>query len=120
MRELWSREDEQDLAEFLDAVRRSDLVGAMFSIEGRPPAARRPAEAVLDAGGGGARPRAAGPLADPFAGGVPLTVDDCRRKVKSLAGGRVPWRAEYLRQMEIPALLERVLRNLSGCRGRTG
>ena len=41
-----------------------------------------------------------GTLADPFAGGVPLTVDDCRRKVKALAGGRVPWRAEYLRQME--------------------
>ena len=61
-----------------------------------------------------------GTLADPFAGGVPLTVDDCRRKVKALAGGRVPWRADYLRQMETPALLERVLRNLSGCRGRTG
>jgi regulator of sirC expression with transglutaminase-like and TPR domain len=61
-----------------------------------------------------------GTLADPFAGGVPLTVDDCRRKVKSLAGGRVPWRADYLRQMELPALLERVLRNLSGCRERTG
>jgi regulator of sirC expression with transglutaminase-like and TPR domain len=61
-----------------------------------------------------------GTLADPFAGGVPLTIDDCRRKVKALAGGRVPWRAEYLRQMELPALLERVLRNLSGCRGRAG
>ena len=203
MRELWSREDEQDLAEFLDAVCRSDLVGAMFSIEGTPPAARRPAEAVLDAAASAVRQRTAGTrssfqkarllsrvlseelgfagdeddyydprnvllgpllerrkgmpillsvlwmevgrragipvagiglpghfivrigpppgtLADPFAGGVPLTVDDCRRKVKSLAGGRVPWRAEYLRQMEIPALLERVLRNLSGCRGRTG
>src|ERR1039457_2082336 len=203
MRELWSREDEQDLAEFLDAVRRSDLVGAMFSIEGTPPAARRPAEAVLDEAATAVRQRTAGmrssfqkarllsrvlseelgfagdeddyydprnvllgpllerrkgmpillsvlwmevgrragipvagiglpghfivrigpppgTLADPFAGGVPLTVDDCRRKVKSLAGGRVPWRAEYLRQMEIPALLERVLRNLSGCRGRTG
>jgi regulator of sirC expression with transglutaminase-like and TPR domain len=203
MRELWSREDEQDLAEFLDAVCRDDLVGAMFSIEGTPPAARRPAEAVLDAAASAVRQRTAGTrssfqkarllsrvlseelgfagdeddyydprnvllgpllerrkgmpillsvlwmevgrragipvagiglpghfivrvgpppgtLADPFAGGVPLTVDDCRRKVKSLAGGRVPWRAEYLRQMEIPALLERVLRNLSGCRGRTG
>src|SRR5664280_3339782 len=171
MRELWSREDEQDLAEFLDAVRRSDLVGAMFSIEGTPPAARRPAEAVLDAAASAVRQRTAGTrssfqkarllsrvlseelgfagdeddyydprnvllgpllerrkgmpillsvlwmevgrragipvagiglpghfivrvgpppgtLADPFAGGVPLTVDDCRRKVKALAGGR--------------------------------
>ncbi len=203
MRELWAREDERDLAEFLEAVRRNDLVGAMFSIEGTPPAARRQAEAVLDAAASAVRARTAGTrssfqkarllsrilseelgfagdeddyydprnvllgpllerrkgmpillsilwmevgrragipvagiglpghfivrigpppgtLADPFAGGVPLTVDDCRRKVKSLAGGRVPWRADYLRQLELPALLERVLRNLSGCRGRNG
>ncbi|MGZ5426193.1 MAG: transglutaminase family protein [Thermoanaerobaculia bacterium] len=203
MKELWSREDERDLTEFLDAVRRDDLVRALFSIEGTPPGARRLAEAVLDEAAAVVRERAAGTrssfqkarllarvlseelgfagdeddyydprnvllgpllerrkgmpillsvlwmevgrragipvagiglpghfivrvgpppgtLADPFAGGVPLTVDDCRRKVKSLASGRVPWRAEYLRQMELPALLERVLRNLSGCRGRTG
>jgi regulator of sirC expression with transglutaminase-like and TPR domain len=203
MRELWSREDERDLTEFLDAVRRGDLVGALFAIEGTPPVARRLAESVLDEAATVVRERAAGTrssfqkarllarilaeelgfagdeddyydprnvllgpllerrkgmpillsvlwmevgrragipvagiglpghfivrvgpppgtLADPFAGGVPLTVDDCRRKVKALAGGRVPWRADYLRQMEIPALLERVLRNLSGCRGRTG
>jgi len=203
MRELWSREDERDLTEFLDAVRRDDLVGALFAIEGTPPVARRLAEAVLDEAAAVVRERAAGTrssfqktrllarvlaeemgfagdeddyydprnvllgpllerrkgmpillsvlwmevgrragipvagiglpghfivrvgpppgtLADPFAGGVPLTVDDCRRKVKALAGGRVPWRADYLRQMETPALLERVLRNLSGCRGRTG
>ena len=203
MRELWSREDERDLTEFLDAVRRDDLVGALFAIEGTPTAARRLAEGVLDEAAAAVRERAAGTrssfqkarllahvlaeelgfsgdeddyydprnvllcsllerrkgmpillsilwmevgrragfpvagiglpghfivrvgpppgtLADPFAGGVPLTVDDCRRKVKALAGGRVPWRADFLRQMEIPALLERVLRNLSGCRGRTG
>jgi len=203
VRELWSREDERDLTEFLDAVRRDDLVGALFAIEGTPPVARRLAEAVLDEAAAVVRERAAGTrssfqkarllarvlaeelgfagdeddyydprnvllgpllerhkgmpillsvlwmevgrragipvagiglpghfivrvgpppgtLADPFAGGVPLTVDDCRRKVKALAGGRVPWRADYLRQMETPALLERVLRNLSGCRGRTG
>ena len=203
MRELWSREDERDLTEFLDAVRQDDLVGALFAIEGTPPVARRLAEAVLDDAAAVVRERAAGTrssfqkarllarvlaeelgfagdeddyydprnvllgpllerhkgmpillsvlwmevgrragipvagiglpghfivrvgpppgtLADPFAGGVPLTVDDCRRKVKALAGGRVPWRADYLRQMETPALLERVLRNLSGCRGRTG
>ena len=203
MRELWSREDERDLTEFLDAVRRDNLVGALFAIEGTPPVARRLAEGVLDEAAAVVRERAAGTrssfqkarllarvlaeelgfagdeddyydprnvllgpllerhkgmpillsvlwmevgrragipvagiglpghfivrvgpppgtLADPFAGGVPLTVDDCRRKVKALAGGRVPWRADYLRQMETPALLERVLRNLSGCRGRTG
>jgi regulator of sirC expression with transglutaminase-like and TPR domain len=202
VRELWSREDERDLTEFLDAVRRDDLVGALFAIEGTPPVARRLAEGVLDEAAAVVRERAAGTrssfqkarllarvlaeelgfagdeddyydprnvllgpllerhkgmpillsvlwmevgrragipvagiglpghfivrvgpppgtLADPFAGGVPLTVDDCRRKVKALAGGRVPWRADYLRQMETPALLERVLRNLSGCRGRT-
>jgi regulator of sirC expression with transglutaminase-like and TPR domain len=203
MKELWSREDERDLSEFLEAVRREDLVGALFSIEGTPQAARRSGEAVLDAAAHAVRERAAGArssfqkarllahvlseelgfsgdaddyydprnvllgpllerkrgmpillsvvwmevgrragilvtgiglpghfivrvgsppgtLADPFAGGVPLTIDDCRRKVKELAGGRVPWRAEYLRQMELPALVERVLRNLSGCRERAG
>jgi regulator of sirC expression with transglutaminase-like and TPR domain len=203
MKELWSREDEQDLTAFLEAVRGHDLVAALFAIEGTPPAARRLAETALDEAAALVRERAAGTrssfqkarllarvlaeelgfagdeddyydprnvllgpllerrkgmpillsvlwmevgrragipvagiglpghfivrigpppgtLADPFAGGVPLTVDDCRRKVKALAGGRVPWRAEYLRQMEIPALLERVLRNLSGCRGRSG
>jgi regulator of sirC expression with transglutaminase-like and TPR domain len=203
MKELWTREDEQDLAEFLEAVRRDDLVRALFSIEGTPAAARRPAEALLDQAAAAIRGRVAGTrssfqkarllsrvlseelgfagdeddyydprnvllgpllerrkgmpillsilwmevgrragipvagiglpghfivrvgpppgtLADPFAGGVPLTVDDCRRKVKSLADGRVPWRAEYLRQLELPALLERLLRNLSGCRGRAG
>ena len=203
MKELWSREDERDLSEFLEAVRREDLVGSLFSIEGTPPAARRSGEAVLDAAAHAVRERAAearssfqkarllahvlseelgfsgdaddyydprnvllgpllerkrgmpillsvvwmevgrragilvagiglpghfivrvgsppGTLADPFAGGVPLTIDDCRRKVKALAGGRVPWRAEYLRQMELPALLERVLRNLAGCRERAG
>jgi regulator of sirC expression with transglutaminase-like and TPR domain len=203
MKELWSREDERDLTEFLDAVRRDDLVGAMFAIEGAPPVARRLTEAALDEAAAAVRERVAGTrssfqkarllarvlaeemgfagdeddyydprnvlvgpllerrkgmpillsvlwmevgrragipvagiglpghfivrigpppgtLADPFAGGVPLTVDDCRRKVKALAGGRVPWRADYLRQMETPALLERVLRNLSGCRERTG
>jgi regulator of sirC expression with transglutaminase-like and TPR domain len=203
MKELWSREDERDLSEFLEAVRREDLVAALFSIEGAPPAARRSGEAVLDAAAYAVGERAAGTrssfqkarllarvlseelgfsgdaddyydprnvllgpllerrkgmpillsvvwmevgrragilvagiglpghfivrvgsppgtLADPFAGGMPLTIDDCRRKVKALAGGRVPWRAEYLRQMELPALLERVLRNLSGCRERAG
>ncbi len=203
MRELWSREDERDLMEFLDAVRRDDLVQALYAIEGMPETSRLEAESVLDAAAAAVGQRAEGTrssfqkarllarvlaeelgfagdeedyydprnvligpllerrrgmpillsvlwmevgrragipvagvglpghfivrigpppgtLADPFAGGVPLTVDDCRRKVKALAGGRVPWRAEYLRQMEVPALLERVLRNLTGCRGRTG
>jgi regulator of sirC expression with transglutaminase-like and TPR domain len=203
MQELWSREDERDLTEFLEAVRGDDLVRALFAIEGTAPVARRAAETVLDEAASLVRERVAGTrssfqkarllarvlseelgfsgdeddyydprnvllgpllerrkgmpillsvlwmevgrragipvagiglpghfivrigpppgtLADPFAGGVPLTVDDCRRKVKALAGGRVPWRAEYLRQMEISALLERVLRNLSGCRGRNG
>ena len=60
MKELWAREDERDLAEFLDAVRRADLVGALFSIEGTPPAARRPAEALLDAAASSVRERTAG------------------------------------------------------------
>ncbi|MGZ5428055.1 MAG: hypothetical protein ACXWFS_03520, partial [Thermoanaerobaculia bacterium] len=60
MKELWSREDERDLTEFLDAVRRDDLVGALFSIEGTPPGARRLAEAVLDEAAAVVRERAAG------------------------------------------------------------
>lgn len=203
MRELWAREDERDLSEFLEAVRRDDLVAALFAIEGAGPAARGAAETALDAAASSVRDRCGsarssfqkarllagvlsdelgfvgdeedyydprnvllgpllerrkgmpillsvlwmevgrrsgipvagiglpghfivrvgappGTLVDPFSGGVPLTLDDCRRKVKALAGGRVPWRADYLREMEVPALLERVLRNLSGCRARTG
>ena len=60
MKELWAREDERDLAEFLYAVRRDDLVGALFSIEGTPPAARRSAELVLDAAASAVRERTAG------------------------------------------------------------
>jgi regulator of sirC expression with transglutaminase-like and TPR domain len=53
-------------------------------------------------------------LADAFAGGRFLTVDDCRRKVEDLSGGSMPWRAEYLRESSTEQILERVLQNLSG------
>jgi regulator of sirC expression with transglutaminase-like and TPR domain len=53
-------------------------------------------------------------LADPFAGGRLLTVDDCRRRVEELSGGSMPWRAEYLRETSTEQVLERVLANLAG------
>jgi regulator of sirC expression with transglutaminase-like and TPR domain len=55
-----------------------------------------------------------GVLVDPFAGGRPLTVEDCRRRVAELSGGSMPWRAEYLRETTILEVLERALSNLSG------
>src|SRR5205085_996177 len=54
-----------------------------------------------------------GVLADPFAGGRILTVEDCRRRVEELSGGSMPWRAEYLREMTVPQILERALSNLA-------
>ena len=59
-----------------------------------------------------------GVLVDPFAGGRPLTVEDCRRRVEELSGGSMPWRPEYLRESETAQILERVLSNLAGAMKR--
>ena len=61
-----------------------------------------------------------GVLADPFAGGAILTVEECRRKVRELAGGRLPWKAAFLAASPAAAILERILHNLAGCYGRAG
>jgi regulator of sirC expression with transglutaminase-like and TPR domain len=61
-----------------------------------------------------------GVLADPFAGGAILTVEECRRKVRELAGGRLPWRAGFLAASPPAAILERILHNLAACHGRAG
>jgi regulator of sirC expression with transglutaminase-like and TPR domain len=61
-----------------------------------------------------------GVLADPFAGGAILTVEECRQKVRELAGGKLPWKAGFLAASPAVAILERILHNLSGCYGRAG
>jgi len=59
-----------------------------------------------------------GVLVDPFGGGSRLTVDECRRKVQSMSGGKLRWRAEFLRPTGVAVIAERVLHNLAGCYGR--
>jgi regulator of sirC expression with transglutaminase-like and TPR domain len=59
-----------------------------------------------------------GVLADPFAGGTRITVDDCRRKLEGMSGGKLAWRPDFLRGIGVQAILERVLHNLAGAYGR--
>jgi regulator of sirC expression with transglutaminase-like and TPR domain len=59
-----------------------------------------------------------GILADPFAGGARITVDECRRKLEGMSGGKLPWRPDFLRGIGVSAILERVLHNLAGAYGR--
>ncbi len=59
-----------------------------------------------------------GILADPFAGGARITVDECRRKLEGMSGGKLPWRSDFLRGIAVPAIAERVLHNLVGAYGR--
>lgn len=49
LRDLWTPEDEQDVAAFVDACRRDDLLQALAAIEGRPHADRLEDEAQLTA-----------------------------------------------------------------------
>jgi regulator of sirC expression with transglutaminase-like and TPR domain len=59
-----------------------------------------------------------GVLADPFAGGTRITVEDCRRKLEGMSGGKLSWRPDFLRGIGVQAILERVLHNLAGAYGR--
>jgi regulator of sirC expression with transglutaminase-like and TPR domain len=59
-----------------------------------------------------------GVLADPFAGGARITVDECRRKLDGMSGGKLSWRPDFLRGIGVQAILERVLHNLAGAYGR--
>ncbi|MGE5346578.1 MAG: transglutaminase family protein [Acidithiobacillales bacterium] len=59
-----------------------------------------------------------GVLADPFAGGTRITVDECRRKLEGMSGGKLSWRPDFLRSIAAPSILERVLHNLAGAYGR--
>lgn len=56
--------------------------------------------------------RVDGLLVDPFAGGRPLTVDDCRAIVRRLSCGRLQWTDAWLEPVQTPQVIERVLRNL--------
>ena len=59
-----------------------------------------------------------GVLVDPFAGGVRITVDECRRKLEGMSGGKLPWRPDFLRGIGVATIAERVLHNLVGAYGR--
>jgi regulator of sirC expression with transglutaminase-like and TPR domain len=59
-----------------------------------------------------------GVLVDPFAGGTRITVDECRRKLDSMSGGKLPWRPDFLRGIGVSTIAERVLHNLAGAYGR--
>lgn len=59
-----------------------------------------------------------GVLVDPFAGGTRITVDECRRKLDGMSGGKLPWRPDFLRGIGVPTILERVLHNLAGAYAR--
>jgi regulator of sirC expression with transglutaminase-like and TPR domain len=61
-----------------------------------------------------------GVLVDPFAGGAPLSQDDCRALVSKLLGDRAPWRDEMLAATPTDQTVQRVLRNLMGSFSRTG
>lgn len=53
-----------------------------------------------------------GQLVDPFAGGKPLSVQQCARIVRAISGGSLPWDASYLQPTSAQQIAERVLRNL--------
>ncbi len=59
-----------------------------------------------------------GVLVDPFAGGTRITVDECRRKLESMSGGKLPWRSDFIRGIGVAGIAERVLHNLAGAYGR--
>lgn len=53
-----------------------------------------------------------GVYADPFSGGRILSVDECRKIVRRISGGRAPWHASFLAPRSLPQIMERVLNNL--------
>jgi regulator of sirC expression with transglutaminase-like and TPR domain len=61
-----------------------------------------------------------GVLMDPYAGGLVLSMADCKRKVEEMASGRLVWRPEFLRAAPTCVIAERVLHNLAGCYARAG
>lgn len=65
-----------------------------------------PGHYVVRVGGEG------GVLCDPFEAGIPVSKEECRRRVRALTGGRLAWRDEFLDAQTVPQLLERVLLNL--------
>ncbi len=59
-----------------------------------------------------------GALADPFGGGRVVDRAGCKRIVEELTGGGIPWSDAYLAPTSLPAMLERVLKNLVTAHGR--
>jgi len=51
-------------------------------------------------------------LADPFGGGRPLEVEDCKRIVHEMSQGKVVWHDELLATSTVAQIVERVLQNL--------
>jgi regulator of sirC expression with transglutaminase-like and TPR domain len=53
-----------------------------------------------------------GAMIDPFAGGTPLSVGECKRLVRRLSGDRLAWRDDFLAATDTVEMAERTLRNL--------
>jgi regulator of sirC expression with transglutaminase-like and TPR domain len=53
-----------------------------------------------------------GVLSDPFHGGVSISIDECKRRVKDVSGGKITWNSAFLSPLPVDRILERVLRNL--------
>lgn len=59
-------------------------------------------------------------LVDPFDGGRPLSLEDCRRIVARATGGVASWDDRLLRPVSLLSLVSRVVRNRVGCAQREG
>ncbi len=53
-----------------------------------------------------------GEYLDPFNGGVPLSVEDCRVLVKKISGGHLEWTGQFLESLTKHDILFRMLNNL--------
>ena len=53
-----------------------------------------------------------GEYLDPFNGGVPLSVDDCRALVQKMSGGHLEWTDQFLKPLTKHDILFRMLNNL--------
>jgi regulator of sirC expression with transglutaminase-like and TPR domain len=51
---------------------------------------------------------------DPFNGGVPMSVQDCRQRIDDISDGRLPFRSSFLSPVGPRQILTRMLRNLKG------
>ncbi len=54
----------------------------------------------------------AGTLTDPYFGGMPVSIEDCKRRVKEYSGGQISWTNAFLSPYSVDRIVERVLKNL--------